>query len=62
MPEVDEPLCEICGHPPCPGCVDDCDHRDCMKPGPEPDSLVKTHVCVYPPEVHELARRERESD
>ena len=41
--------CAICGHPPCPMCLDDCDHPDCLEPGKPPleEALFKTHTCVF---------------
>lgn len=43
--------CEICGHEPCLGCLDDCDHCDCLveKEGTQIQAifLEKTHKCVF---------------
>lgn len=39
--------CAICGHEPCPECLDDCDHADCLIPGKTPNSLDKTHTCIF---------------
>ena len=38
-------LCSVCGHPPCPVCVDDCDHTDCITW--TKTSGKKTHVCEF---------------
>jgi len=39
--------CTVCGHTPCPVCVDDCDHHDCIAWNLETDSGTKKHVCVF---------------
>ena len=45
--------CAICKHEPCPECVDDCDHPDCLLPGENIHPtyhvklLEKTHTCVF---------------
>ena len=51
-----EATCAICGHEPCPCCVDCCDHDACLVAlkdtpggGGDPTELVKTHECVFQP-------------
>jgi hypothetical protein len=39
--------CRVCGHTPCPACIDDCDHYDCIEWNLETDSGKKKHVCVF---------------
>ena len=44
-----EAKCSVCGHEPCPACVDCCDHTDCLEKteeGPH-GNLKKTHECVF---------------
>lgn len=38
-------LCSVCGHPPCPVCVDDCDVGECIEW--HGDGGTKTHACVF---------------
>ena len=51
-----EAKCAICGHEPCPCCVDCCDHDACLVEdraglggGGDPTELVKTHECRFTP-------------
>jgi hypothetical protein len=40
--------CSICGHEPCPVCLDDCDNGDCLVAAHRrSDRLKKTHACVF---------------
>ena len=39
--------CTVCNHEPCPVCVDDCDHHDCLVQIEGTDRLEKTHVCQF---------------
>ncbi len=44
-------VCSICGHMPCPVCLDCCDHPDCIVwvNAHDPDHSIgrKTHECVF---------------
>lgn len=40
-------LCDVCGHEPCPVCVDDCDHPDCIEWNEQTGSGTKKHVCIF---------------
>ncbi len=39
-------LCSVCGHPPCPVCVDDCDDGECINWDDEGNG-TKAHTCVF---------------
>lgn len=39
--------CSVCGHEPCPVCVDDCDNYDCIKWNEETKTGTKRHVCIF---------------
>jgi hypothetical protein len=55
-----ELVCTVCGHEACPVCEDDCDHQECLvEDGPE--SLKKTHVCLFPPCPNGCVRRTGET-
>lgn len=41
-------VCTLCGHTPCPVCVDDCDDYDCIQWNQETDTGTKKHVCIFP--------------
>ena len=56
-----EVLCAVCGHEPCPMCMDDCDHGDCLVPVSDGSKrLNKTHVCRFQPCPAHRAREDRE--
>lgn len=38
-------VCSVCGHEPCPACVDDCDDSVCIEWSG--DSGKKSHVCIF---------------
>lgn len=45
-----ESKCNVCGHEPCPVCLDDCDDGSCLKESSEgSNKLVKTHECMFTP-------------
>jgi hypothetical protein len=44
--ECMEAICSVCGHEPCPGCGDSCDHPDCIT-WHEDRSGDMNHVCVF---------------
>ena len=47
----EEAKCAVCGHEPCPCCVDCCDHPDCLVDAPQlgENALDKTHDCRFTP-------------
>ena len=43
-----EVKCSICGHEPCPVCLDCCDHTDCIAWDAK-GSGIKKHKCDFVP-------------
>ena len=41
--------CAVCGHEPCPFCLDCCDNSECLVAGELPRSLIKNHDCQVLP-------------
>lgn len=39
--------CSVCGHEPCPACIDDCDDYNCIEWSETDDSGKKKHACVF---------------
>lgn len=42
-------LCEVCGHEPCPECLDFCDDQNCLVAGAPPlqEALFQSHDCIF---------------
>jgi len=50
--------CSVCGHEPCPVCLDDCDDGDCLVSVHGSDRLRETHTCIFARcKKHEHIRR-----